>query len=411
MKKLSLQNTKRWKKTGVLLCLLLAFVILSASFLQGQNSAHANPLDKKTPLQASRGLVLGKGNPLKDDRKKEIEEEQKKLETPTQKEKTVSDTAPTGTESDHGTSGIGKIPTEGKGQTDVPNEPSTGEDNPQNPEQENPEPDPGNDGPSDDPGEDTSKNPVIFSSLRNGDSWNGPLRGFSVYADDYQGRHIKRGNFSVYANGEKLYGSGDQYNANYQMNTKEGTNTVSITVTDSYGVSATREYTFTGYPDAPAAERGTAYITLDIRTLGGGYLFQDYPVTLYEGETMPYVVVRALEANGYTVSYTGNKAYGFYLAGISKPGLSAIQEGYNIPPPILAKLEEINSSWNGFSADDTLREKEFYEWAGWVYVHEGEYLGDLGMSDRVVTDDDHVTIAFTMYNGAEYSGYWFSGSW
>jgi hypothetical protein len=405
MKRLSLDKRKQWKKTGILLCGILLFVLLVTGFLGTQSPAKAESLDKEEPSLVSRVLLLGEGTPVDDHRKEELEQEQKEIQEKREQKReeenrhrtekgSSQDTSPKGTAADSGSSGVGGAGGSG-GPQDEP--PSGNEGN-------DPEgPTPG--------GDDPSKLPLIYSTLRNGDSWNGPSRNFTVYADDYQGRHIKRGSFDVYANGKKLYSSGDQYNANYRMDLLEGTNHVSITVTDTFGVSATREYTFTGHPNAQPKEEGTVYITLDMRTLGAGYVITNYPVMAYAGENLSDVVVRALEANGYSVGYTGSLAYGFYLKSIGKSGLLSVKQNCVVPPPILAKLEEINASEMGYNQDDRLMEKEIYAGSGWVYFHNGEFYEGQGMSDILARRDDEITIAFTLHNGYEYNGTWFNGNW
>lgn len=399
MREEAINKKKRQKKGGILLSAVVVFVLLLTGFLHGQSPAKAEALDD-SPSAVSRVLILGKGSPINDQQRKELEKEQKKIEKrreeirERQKDERVAgssqDTSPTGTDADSGSSGVG-------GNTGGTGDPSGDEG--KDPEA----PAPG--------GEETGKLPVIYSTLRNGDSYNGPMRGFTVYADDYQGRHINRANFSVYANGEKLYSSGDRYNAHYQMTVLAGTNKVSITVTDSFGVQGTREYAFTGYPDEPSVQRGHAYVTLDLRTIGGGYAFSNYEVPIYDGENLPYVVVRALEANGYTVRYTGNKAYGFYLASITKPGILALKQNCITPPPILAKLEEVNAAYMSYSNNDTLMEKEIYGGSGFIYFHNDWFREDDGMSGVPAQDGDEIVIAFTTYYGYEYNGTWFSGNW
>ena len=414
MKRLSLDRRKRWRKTGIFLCGIFVLVLLVAGFLGAQSPAKAESLVREEPSLVSRVLILGEGTPVDDHRKEELEREQQEIQEKREQKReeenrdragkgSSQDTSPKGTAADSGSSGIGEA-----GGPNPQEEPPSGN------EGDDPEgPTPGGDDPEDPTpgGDDPSKLPLIYSTLRNGDSWNGPRRNFTVYADDYQGRHIKRGSFDVYANGKKLYSSGDQYNANYRMDLLEGANHVSITVTDTFGVSATREYTFTGHPNAQPKEEGTVYITLDMRTLGAGYVITNYPVMAYAGENLSDVVVRALEANGYSVGYTGSSAYGFYLKSIGKSGLLSVKQNCVVPPPILAKLEEINASEMGYNQDDRLMEKEIYAGSGWVYFHNGEFYKGQGMSDVLAKPEDEITIAFTLHNGYEYNGTWFNGNW
>lgn len=391
MKKIKGEKKRQYKKTGILLFLLLIFAVMSAGFFNGQKPEQAKPLGKEDAKNPSRVFVIGKGSPLNYERQQEIKKEQEKIEK--EKSEKVKEeagqssvkTAPNGTDGEKGTDSEGD---------------NTGA------EPENPN-----------PGVDSSKLPRIHSSLRDGEVWPGPLMGFGVSAQDYQGRLIPRATFVVYANGQRIYSAGDMYNANYYMKVLAGTNKVVISVTDSFGVTGTREYTFTGDPSAPPKKEGTLLFTLEVRTLGGGYIFKEYPVTIYKGENLAYVVKRALESKGFTVEYTGELAHGFYVTKIEGPGILQIKNNCVIPEPILAKLKEVNASEMKFDQDNKLGQFDFYGGSGWIFMYLHKYITGHGLSDKEAKDGDELTMAFTLHYGYEYSKSpknpdgWFNGNW
>ncbi len=177
-----------------------------------------------------------------------------------------------------------------------------------------------------------------------------------------------------------------------------------IQATDDEGNTATKRYTVVVNSDQQQKEGGIIRVTLRADVLGLGVIF-DEKVVFYEGENLPYVVDRAFKQAGITYSYTGSFDYGFYLQRIYK---TSITDGYVIPGPILDKLEDENASWVGYEKD-SLGEKDFYYWSGWIYRLDG-YFPD-GFSAMPAEDGSEIEILFTLNNGNEYDGTWFNGDW
>lgn len=255
--------------------------------------------------------------------------------------------------------------------------------------------------------QDISRLPVIICSLTDGQTIDGAFLSFTVRATSYKNVQLGAFDISVTVNGSKIYSSGNQdgtvsYRTSQSL--RDGQNEVTIQATDDEGYTATKTYTVVVNSDQQQKEGGTMRVTLRADVLSLGVIF-DETVVFYEGENLPYVVDRAFKQAGIVYSYSGTFDYGFYLQRIYKTGVT---DGYVIPGPILDKLEEENASWVGYEKD-SLGEKDFYYWSGWVYRLDG-YFPD-GFSAIPAEDGSEIEILFTLNNGNEYDGTWFYGDW
>lgn len=255
--------------------------------------------------------------------------------------------------------------------------------------------------------QDISKLPVIVCSLTEGQIVEGNFLSFTVRATSYKNVQLGAFDITVTVNGSKIYSSGNQngtisYRTSQSL--RDGQNEVTIQATDDEGYTATKTYTVIVNSDQQQKEGGTMRVTLRADVLSLGVIF-DETVVFYEGENLPYVVDRAFKQAGIVYSYSGTFDYGFYLQRIYKTGVT---DGYVIPGPILDKLEEENASWVGYEKD-SLGEKDFYYWSGWVYRLDG-YFPD-GFSAIPAEDGSEIEILFTLNNGNEYDGTWFNGDW
>lgn len=255
--------------------------------------------------------------------------------------------------------------------------------------------------------QDISRLPVIVCSLTEGQIVEGNFLSFTVRATSYKNVQLGAFDISVTVNGSKIYSSGNQdgtvsYRTSQSL--RDGQNEVTIQATDDEGYTATKTYTVVVNSDQQQKEGGTMRVTLRADVLSLGVIF-DETVVFYEGENLPYVVDRAFKQAGIVYSYSGTFDYGFYLQRIYKTGVT---DGYVIPGPILDKLEEENASWVGYEKD-SLGEKDFYYWSGWVYRLDG-YFPD-GFSAIPAEDGSEIEILFTLNNGNEYDGTWFNGDW
>lgn len=255
--------------------------------------------------------------------------------------------------------------------------------------------------------QDISRLPVVICSLTDGQTIDGAFLSFTVRATSYKNVQLGAFDIAVTVNGSKIYSSGNQngtisYRTSQSL--RDGQNEVTIQATDDEGYTATKTYTVFVNSDQQQKEGGTMRVTLRADVLSLGVIF-DETVVFYEGENLPYVVDRAFKQAGITYSYSGTFDYGFYLQRIYKTGVT---DGYVIPGPILDKLEDENASWVGYEKD-SLGEKDFYYWSGWVYRLDG-YFPD-GFSVIPAEDGSEIEILFTLNNGNEYDGTWFNGDW
>lgn len=255
--------------------------------------------------------------------------------------------------------------------------------------------------------QDISRLPVVICSLTDGQTIDGAFLSFTVRATSYKNVQLGAFDIAVTVNGSKIYSSGNQngtisYRTSQSL--RDGQNEVTIQATDDEGYTATKTYTVFVNSDQQQKEGGTMRVTLRADVLSLGVIF-DETVVFYEGENLPYVVDRAFKQAGITYSYSGTFDYGFYLQRIYKTGVT---DGYVIPGPILDKLEDENASWVGYEKD-SLGEKDFYYWSGWVYRLDG-YFPD-GFSVIPAEDGSEIEILFTLNNGNEYDGTWFEGDW
>ena len=131
----------------------------------------------------------------------------------------------------------------------------------------------------------------------------------------------------------------------------------------------------------------------------------DVNVDFYEGENLPYVIDRAFKKAGISYTYGGTFDYGFYLNRIFSAGIT---DGYVIPESIMKKLKEENCSWVGYETD-SLGEKDFYYYSGWMYKMDGVFRD--GFSTIPAEDGSEIVILFTLNLGKEYNGEWFGGDW
>lgn len=255
--------------------------------------------------------------------------------------------------------------------------------------------------------EEESKLPVITCDLEEGQIVRGTFLGFTVHAISYRKEVLDAFHLTVTVNGSKLYSSGTQngtvsYRTSQEL--RDGENEIVITAVDKEGYTTQQSYHVLVNAEEEKTEGGTVRVQGKAEVLGLGTIF-DEQVPFYEGENLPYVIDRAFKQAGITYRYTGTFDYGFYLQRVY---LQGITQGYQIPNPILEKLEAENCSWVGFEKD-SLGEKDFYYWSGWLYRMDG-YFPE-GLSSVAAEDGSVVEILFSLNNGAEYNGTWFSGVW
>ena len=391
---------KRLRANRANIVILSLIVILTGSsvfaMFSGREADHGeNPIGELDVMR-SQSLVTGTGYKLNYDQQKKRDEEEKKKEEKKQEEQKkdrTNSTRRTGAWS-NAAPGAGNDRNSRNGST-TKNNGTKGGNNPGKSNNGSGGNNNNNSNVTPDPGIDESKLPTIYTDLEDGMSYGGSYLGFYVTAKDYTNRSISRQFFVVYANDERIFSSGtDDNKGNYDFSLRDGTNTVSITVTDREGNSATRMYSINGDTSAEGEEIGVIEISLSARNLNLGYLAGPRTMTVYKNEKLSYVITRFLTESGFGYDYSGSLSSGFYLKRIMKPGMLS---GWSIPDSIQEHLDDINASIMGWD-EDSLGEKDIYEGSGWMYSYNGEIV-EFGFSSIVVMDGDEVEIWFTTHLG------------
>ncbi len=165
--------------------------------------------------------------------------------------------------------------------------------------------------------------------------------------------------------------------------------------------------------------------SVELFTLGGGYLIEPTEVPIYEGETAAEQLLRLLSENGLTGYYGGTVKASFYLAYLAD-GASA-SESYNgyrrsdppkgdprrlgvtpAIPALLVPFLEANMTY--FDPADSTAERDGYlgEFAftngsGWMYAVNNVFP-NVGFADCYPSDGDVVRVQFTLGYGADIGG-------
>lgn len=142
---------------------------------------------------------------------------------------------------------------------------------------------------------------------------------------------------------------------------------------------------------ASAEETPLGHVTLsmDVHTLGAGYLYEPAIVPFYEGETYADVTDRLLGGDDH-YHYSGELDAGFYLSAVELPRSIDV----DVPEIILDALGDLDSGPS--EAGEYLGEFGYSPWSGWMYSVNGE-LPNVGVSDREPADGDVVRWHFTVY--------------
>lgn len=277
------------------------------------------------------------------------------------------------------------------------------------------------------------KNRVIprltVAGLKNGATYKGTTHTFYLRGKDYKGRNIwDGGRLDVLVNGEKVYGyvtGTGNLDIHYTFDLRKGNNDITIIMVDREGHRRQESYRVQGSPSENKDMFRVVDFYLDLSNLGIGT--PDNPVlhkevVVYEGETMGYVINKALSEEGYTVHFgTANN----YIPAISKPG---ILEGWNIPEAKKAFIQENGGMWgapmleaNGEYQYDrslgTLKEKDFFRGSGWCVSAAGSNLNPNssnnipnGVQAYVISDNicSQIWVYWTNCLGYDFRGKWYN---
>lgn len=265
--------------------------------------------------------------------------------------------------------------------------------------------------------------PTITATLTDNAVQKGSKKTFDVWAKNSAGEKIKA---TVKLNGKIVSPTWDDTEkTSYTLVfTEEGENIVTVSASSDGGKRKELAYHIT-YVKAKAGEQiGTAIWSIELFTVGCGYLICPVSVPIYEGETSAEQLIRLLHNNGFVGYYGGTPKSAFYLGYIADGTVSAAK--YNnyqksgapseprllnispkIPDILIPYLEE---TMTFFDPDDYLNnwkgyigEFAFTNGSGWMYSV-NNIFPNVGFSDTYLSDGDVVRVQYTLGYGADIGG-------
>lgn len=179
---------------------------------------------------------------------------------------------------------------------------------------------------------------------------------------------------------------------------------------------------------AASAKTGRAVWTVELFTLGAGYLIQPVEVEFTPGETAAQCLIRLLSDHGYLAYYSGTPQKSFYLGYIANGDKTGKKyEGYqssrtlggapkapkqlNITPHIPKLLTDrlaganlsVREQDKQLILDGYLGELMFTKGSGWVYTRNNR-VESVGFADCGLSDGDVFRVQFTLAYGADVGG-------
>lgn len=266
--------------------------------------------------------------------------------------------------------------------------------------------------------------PSIITTLTDQAVQRGSKKTFDVWARNAAGDKI---NTTVTFNGQKISPTWDDTEkASYTLVfTHEGENTVVVSASSDGGKKKQLTYRIYYQRTAEGEPIGKAVWSVEMFTIGCGYLICPLEMDILEGETAAEQLVRLLQSQGYVGYYGGTVKSAFYLAYIAD-GNSALAQynGYqkseapprpqklNISPAIPAMLEPyLSDTMTFFDAEDYgknwtgyLGEFVFTNGSGWMYSVNNVFP-NVGFADSYLSDGDVVRVQFTLAYGADIGGF------
>ena len=265
--------------------------------------------------------------------------------------------------------------------------------------------------------------PTLRTTLTDGVQ-RGSKKTFDVWARNAGGSKIRA---TVLHNGERLEPTWeDDEKASYTLLFGEaGEHLVTVSAFSDGGKRAELTYHIQYQPAAEGEEIGSAVWSVELFTLGGGYLIEPTEVPIYEGETAAEQLLRLLSENGLTGYYGGTVKASFYLAYLAD-GASAA-ESYNgyrrsdppkgeprrlgltpAIPALLVPFLEANMTYfdpadSTAERDGCLGEFAFTNGSGWMYAVNNVFP-NVGFADCYPSDGDVVRVQFTLGYGADIGG-------
>lgn len=249
---------------------------------------------------------------------------------------------------------------------------------------------------------DDKNGPTIETDLKNGTQVYGSIKNIFVRASDANGKRIQANGVSVKVNGQGIgFIWDDSEKTSYKLKLREGKNTVVIKAWDEEGRITTKTYTVYAKNVDEGKVIGQATISVEATTVGLGYLIKPTTVEIHEGEKGSYVLDQLLRKYGFSYRNTGTLDSNFYLAGISKVGMST---KLKVPQDLAELVKKSSSFYDETSFDEnSLGEFDIANGSGWMYSINGEYP-NYGFSDAYFLDGDIIRIRYTLHYGSDING-------
>ena len=265
--------------------------------------------------------------------------------------------------------------------------------------------------------------PSLYTTLTDHAVQRGSRKTFDVWARNAGGEKIRA---TVRHNGEILEPTwDDDEKASYTLHfTEEGENLVTVSASSDGGKRTELTYQITYLPAEAGEEIGRAIWSVELFTVGGGYLIAPTEVSIREGETAAEQLLRLLAKNGFVGYYGGSVKESFYLAYIAdgtaagetynnyrRSDLPAVPRGLGLTPKIPDLLKPyLRETMTYFDPDDYaknskgyLGEFAFTNGSGWMYAVNNVFP-NVGFADCYLSDGDVVRVQFTLGYGADIGG-------
>ncbi len=398
------------------LTMIVAFAVVSAMFLRGQEPYEPPAPAAGVDVQRSQVYVTGSGYEIDKEREKTHKgEEKKKEEQQSEKQKEPEkaqprssgktdsakrirdsrskDSPPSSNPSGPSKPSKPKAPTKSPESPKKPNRPKTGPtgspkvDPTSGPRAEDPDdPTEGGGGPGgeDLPEEERAKKPTIRISVASGERISGQRLDFTVRVTDYKGRNIPvfsedDGSFTAVFNGEPLVSIGvSGKETAFRAALAQGDNEIYVSAVDREGNTNARAVRFTGDTSAEAEVIGQVYVSVQAPILHLGTICEA-TVDTHSGDTAKDVLEEVFAGAGIRPTFKDS-----YLAGIGRTDIAA---GAWVDDETRAIMEELRKTEKDPNKQDRnkLKEHDFYDSSGWIYNVNGEFpeksLGSYKMED------------------------------
>ena len=247
-------------------------------------------------------------------------------------------------------------------------------------------------------GEDT----ITFAQISNGMTQLGSRLTFDVFANNTAGEKFSAGQVTarvylggVYVPGAIVMNWDDEEKTSYTV-TFDETGVYTITI-----AAGTAFESLTIYYVGTEGLIGYVTASLEVLSLGEGYLIAPVQVPIVEGETAAQLLLRLLEDHGFGWVNTGTVTQAFYIAHVLDNGTGRItslcQGGSRIPPIILAAM---GISSNGQRQPHSLGEFDHAPFSGWMYTVNNVFP-NVGFSEYFLADGDVMRVKFTLGMGVD----------